>query len=444
MDSVEIATTGNASDFGDLTQTFGAGGGNNSSSTRGFISGGYQSPSNGYINDIEKIEIASQGNSISFGDLSQARGYTSNASNSVRSLTAGGNSGSKVNTIDFAIFANGGTATDFGDLNNSIAGPSGGSNAHGGLSDGYQGTRPAPTGNTGRAFVMGGYSAPAAKDEIEMFQISTLGNTTDFGNLSVVISSGSANSSSTRACRAGGFGPGFSPTVNTIESIEIQSQGNAADFGNLAAARGNLDQNGCGSTTRGLFAGGGTGGGGDVDDNQYITFASVGNATDFGNLTAARELPSSCSSSVRALHGGGGSTNVNIIDYDTIASTGDSTDFGDLTAARNRFGSCSSSTRGIWGGGDTGSASDIIDYVTISSTGNATDFGNLLAAQTAPCAASTELRGVFTGGRISPANINVMQYVTIASTGNATDFGDLSEAKEMPSSSSDSHGGLQA
>ena len=142
MDSVEIATTGNAADFGDLRQLYGAGGGNNSSSTRGFVSGGYQNPSDDYISNIEKVEMSTKGNSIDFGNLSSARGYSCNASNSVRSLTAGGNTGSKVNTIDFVLYTNGGTATDFGDLNNSVAGPSGGSNAHGGLNDGYQGTRP--------------------------------------------------------------------------------------------------------------------------------------------------------------------------------------------------------------------------------------------------------------------------------------------------------------
>ena len=66
-----------------------------------------------------------------------------------------------------------------------------------------------------------------------------------------------------------------------------------------------------------------------------------------------------------------------MIDYITIASTGNATDFGDLTAGRRSPGAVSSTTRGVWGGGQTSSQIDnIIDYVTIASTGNATDFGD--------------------------------------------------------------------
>jgi hypothetical protein len=68
----------------------------------------------------------------------------------------------------------------------------------------------------------------------------------------------------------------------------------------------------------------------------------------------------------------------NVINYITIATTGDSTDFGDLTLAR-AFGSGTSSTvRGIFGGTENASGNDnVIDYVTITTTGNATDFGDL-------------------------------------------------------------------
>ena len=70
----------------------------------------------------------------------------------------------------------------------------------------------------------------------------------------------------------------------------------------------------------------------------------------------------------------------NIIDYVTIASTGNATDFGDLTQARAELAACSSSTRGVFGGGErTGGNSNVMDYVTIGTTGNATDFGDLLS-----------------------------------------------------------------
>jgi len=65
----------------------------------------------------------------------------------------------------------------------------------------------------------------------------------------------------------------------------------------------------------------------------------------------------------------------NIIEYITIASTGNVTDFGDLTLARQTMAAGSNGTRGVWGGGrhaaDTDN--DVIDYVNIASTGNASD-----------------------------------------------------------------------
>lgn len=85
----------------------------------------------------------------------------------------------------------------------------------------------------------------------------------------------------------------------------------------------------------------------------------------------------------------------NIIDYITIASTGNATDFGDTTrsgAANQASGACASSTRGVMGGGIN---VNTMDYVTIASTGNAQDFGDLTAARYALTAAASPTRGVF-------------------------------------------------
>jgi len=78
---------------------------------------------------------------------------------------------------------------------------------------------------------------------------------------------------------------------------------------------------------------------------------------------------------------GGGNTpsNVNTIQYITTASTGNSTDFGDLTVARATYGGrASNQTRGVFAGGYSGSDSNVMDYITIASTGNALDFGDLI------------------------------------------------------------------
>ena len=70
------------------------------------------------------------------------------------------------------------------------------------------------------------------------------------------------------------------------------------------------------------------------------------------------------------------------IDYITISTLGNAIDFGDLSAAKDYpLGAMASPTRGVVGGGSTPTTLDVIEYVQIMSTGNATDFGNLLAAK---------------------------------------------------------------
>ena len=126
----------------------------------------------------------------------------------------------------------------------------------------------------------------------------------------------------------------------------------------------------------------------------------------------------------------------------TIASTGNATDFGDLTVARNYGQSASTSVRGVNAGGTDGSASNVIDYVTIASTGDATDFGNLTVARSQSFGGMSDTtRGVF-GGGTNPDNVTI-DFITIASTGNAADFGDMSVQTGDTNNISDSHGGLQ-
>jgi hypothetical protein len=62
------------------------------------------------------------------------------------------------------------------------------------------------------------------------------------------------------------------------------------------AAQRNLTS--CSSTLRGLFAGGEEGS--DGNTIQFVTIATTGNATDFGDLISANRQPAACSDS----HGG--------------------------------------------------------------------------------------------------------------------------------------------
>ena len=75
---------------------------------------------------------------------------------------------------------------------------------------------------------------------------------------------------------------------------------------------------------------------------DYITISTTGNATDFGDLTVARKnVASPTNSTTRGVfvggYGGSPAAIVNTIDYITISTTGNATDFGDLTTAKQMF-----------------------------------------------------------------------------------------------------------
>ena len=100
----------------------------------------------GALSGLEFITIASQGNAVDYGDLLTSNNKECDStSNSVRGIVAGGNPAQ--NVIQQFNIATGGNTTDFGDLlaaKNSCALNSG---SHGGLNEGYQGTRIRPIPN---------------------------------------------------------------------------------------------------------------------------------------------------------------------------------------------------------------------------------------------------------------------------------------------------------
>ena len=112
----------------------------------------------------------------------------------------------------------------------------------------------------------------------------------------------------------------------------------------------------CSSLSRGVVAGGNVGGSTDRNEMDYITTWTTGNATDFGDSTISARYRAGCASTAgRGLFAGGfstsGSTFHNVIEYITIASTGNATDFGDMTVGHSDFGGCDNGTRGIFAGG---------------------------------------------------------------------------------------------
>jgi len=486
---VNIATLGNMADFGDLTQGR-ANQGSGADTTRGIFSGGYNG---GYVNNTDFITVASTGNATDFGDANQ-NGYAPLVANSPTKLFCAGGQpgatgigiftfstlgnqvkwgdlpvkgaqgagsashtrgifqmgeasspiGSASNRLESISMTATGNSTDFGDLTVGRQDTYGvAAQGHGALELGFfprESVTYMP--GSGRTLVFGGNRSGGDSLNIDMFQVATLGNASDFGDLTKINDNNAACSSLTRGICDIGSVP--SDSLNThIQYLEFQSQGNSSDFGDATVSTNR--RAGFSSVTRGVFAGGKVPSG-QTNVIDYVTMAAVGNATDFGDLTVARQEAKSFSSSVRGVVGGGytGSYS-NVIDYVTIASTSNATDFGDLTSADQPGAGLSNSTRGLFGGGDDGGGTidDEIQYVTIASTGNTTDFGDLTQARNKMANGSTETRGCFAGGQ-SPTLRNTIDFVTIASTGNASDFGDLADTNSRTSGASDAHGGLQA
>ena len=171
MDYIEIATTGDALEFGDITTKRRAGG-SCSSPTRGIYAGGFGSVAEKII---EYLNIASKGNTVRFGELINAGYSQMGFSNGVRGIMGGGNqdgsaSGNRTFIASITI-ASEGNAIHFGDL--TVA------RDHG-----------AAESNLIRGVFAGGQSGPTRVNVIDYFSISTGGDALDFGDLSAGIRKG--------------------------------------------------------------------------------------------------------------------------------------------------------------------------------------------------------------------------------------------------------------
>ena len=288
MQFVTIATTGNTEDFGDLADSSIAKG-SFGSATRGFFAGGDSVPGQADNKAIEFTIISSSGGGNDFGDMSSTKAYLNGMSNDVRGFMVGGATTPEYvnqNTIEFVTMASTGDASDFGDLSViTRSGSSAASNTRGILQIGQ--TNPLPGNRL-----------------IEFITLSTLGNSQNFGEVTTLAKSGSAAvASSTRACFMGGVGTtgNAGHVSNVIDFVTISTLGNAQDFGDMTVAVDALA--GASNSTRGLHAGGRTGTpAAEALQNVigFITIASTGNASDFGDLVTPTRYLAGCSDS----HGG--------------------------------------------------------------------------------------------------------------------------------------------
>ena len=295
---------------------------------RAIFPGGATSPNK----DIQVVDISSGGIGQDFGDTISAAHVNGSASSSTRMLVTIGGSPSVVNTIEFITIANIASSTDFGDLTEPRR-------------------RTQSLSNSTRAVHVGGTSASPAslyRNEIDFNTIATAGNATDFGDtLAAHVATGGSVASSTRGVYSVAFLN--SSYVNTLEFITIATTGNGQDFGDLNG--GTIGYHTRGSTcdsTRGLFSGGYNPSAQVQNKIDFITIASTGNATDFGDLFLARRSAGGTSNSIHSIFAGGylPGTN-NTIDRVLIQTTGNAKDFGDLFAKNFEMSGSSDSHGGL-------------------------------------------------------------------------------------------------
>lgn len=287
----------------------------------------------------------------------------------------------------------------------------------------------------------------SATDTIQYFNIPSGGTTTSFGgrfysNTTMYFNGALSNSIyGVQAAMA-------SPNASKLAYITLSNGGSNGAWGDLTQNFGLSST--CANSTRGLI--GADANGPAYNTINYITWATTGNASFFGELIGTyQQQGSGTASPTRGLFqlgydqtAGAPTYAICNINYVTIATTGNATFFGNLITPKRYDGSTSSSTRGLFLGGYNNDVFYIstIEYVTIASTGNATSFGNLVAVASQNSSTSDSIKGVICGGNTTGGTtINTISYVTIASTGNATNYGTLAVSTNM-AACSNSHGGL--
>ena len=244
---VNIASTGNAQEFGTLSSGAGQDVVNcGASRTRGVFRDGDAA-------SMTFVTFASTGNSVTFGNSGLTASRASGLSNETRGIH-GGSGTSTRNQLEHITIASTGNAVDFGNL--------------------VTGAHSAGTGASATRGIYAGCAVPTNNgNAIEFITISTLGNASDFGDLQY-------DGNSYQTASASNATRMFVIDVNVIEFIQIQTLGNATDFGETSSSV-QSNGGGCASSTRALFAGGAD----PAVSIEYIQISTQGNAVDFGDLT---------------------------------------------------------------------------------------------------------------------------------------------------------------
>ncbi len=296
---------------------------------RGLIISGRISSGNP-SNVIDMITITTAGNASDFGDNIQASEacFNGTAASNTRALRFAGYPGTHVNVIEYVTFAQFGSATDFGDLTHTARGGGACSSAT-------------------RGIAAGGLN-PTNLNNIDYVTMASTGNSVDYGDLTELRDSCSGAANPIRGIFMGDSG---NSGDTGVDIITIASTGNAQDWGEISASGfgGGASSNGI----RYLRLGG------HLNPSPYPTttniveysFTTYGMNNFFGDLTDSSRFTGGMSNSTRCVTAMGtdeeSPTAINVIDYVSYATKGDAVDFGDLSVARYEFATASNAHGGL-------------------------------------------------------------------------------------------------
>lgn len=274
IDKFPFASDASATDVGDVTYTNARGGGGQSSSTHGYISGGA-----GFLNTIHKFSFSVDGNSTDVGDLFEGRFFPAGQSSSDNGYNSGGaispsfpTVNAQVNTIDKFPFATDANASDVGNLTVARYGPAGQSSTENGYSSGGWAGAPATT--------------PVIYNVIDKFPFASDTNASDVGNLTIARRTSAGQNSETEGYSSGGDNGPPGTFYNIIDKFAFASDGNATDVGDLTSVR--IQAAGQSSVNNGYTSGGADPPYTAINIIDKFPFSSNANATDVGDLTVAR------------------------------------------------------------------------------------------------------------------------------------------------------------
>ena len=285
-------------------------------------------------NSIHTYNLATTGNASDWKDLTRTSSSRSAAcSDAIYGLVCGGHTtgtfgGPDTDAIDYYAFANNTNASDFGDLNSECS-------SNSACSDGTTGV------------IMHGLdSFVAYRNSMDKVTIQTPANATDFGDLTLVRFPDANQQISDGTTGIICFGGRTSYIGYGIDAITIATPGNATDFGDTLSNSYAQTGCGGGTSGRGLVFGGTISSryksieyitintpGNSVDFGDMFSGVGV-------NYAGSRHLGST-NNATRAVVSA--SYGFNEMEYVTMDTTGNATDFGDqVSASNNNHQTCTS------------------------------------------------------------------------------------------------------